>query len=453
MSELSIVRRREIIAALRSGTVPRRGLEQFAVGLERFEEAIDEELGRAALGEGVFKAVRGDYGAGKTFFSRWIQHRAQKMGFASAEVQISESETPLHRMETVYRRAMENLQTREWESGAFRALVDKWFFALEEEIFGRGDVDAKNGEAVSLAVGDLLERRLATVSATQAQFAACLRAAYAARVAGDTQTEEGLLSWLMGQPNVGAEVKRPAGIKGEIDHFGAGGFLRGLLEVLKQIGRKGLLLVLDEVETLQRVRGDVREKGLNALRQFSDDVSNGRFPGLYLLITGTPAFFDGPQGVKRSAPLAQRLHVDFGPTGEFDSSRAVQVRLHAFNQARLVEVGMRVRDIYPTKHPDRIAEKVSNPTILALASAVAGNLGGKVGIAPRLFLKKLVSLLDQVEEHAAFDPAIHWQLKIDTSDMNADEREAAGIERSVDDIQLDLDEGGKGGGGGSGNPA
>jgi hypothetical protein len=84
---------------------------------------------------------------------------------------------------------------------------------------------------------------------------------------------------------------------------------------------------------------------------------------------------------------------------------------------------------------------------------VAGNLGGKVGIAPRLFLKKLVSLLDQVEEYAAFDPAIHWQLKIDTSDMNADEREAAGIERSVDDIQLDLDEGGKGSGGGAGDPA
>ena len=127
--------------------------------------------------------------------------------------------------------------------------------------------------------------------------------------------------------------------------------------------------------------------------------------------------------------------------------------VNAFNQARLVEVGVRVRDIYPTKHPDRITEKVSDRTILALASAVAGNLGGKVGIAPRLFLKKLVALLDQVEEHEAFDPAVHWQLKIDASDMNADEREAAGIERSVDDIQLDLDEGGKGSGGGAGDPA
>jgi P-loop Domain of unknown function (DUF2791) len=193
VSDLSIVRRREIIAALRAGTVPRRGLEQFAVGLERFEDAIDEELGRTAIGEGVFKAVRGDYGSGKTFFSRWIQHRAQQAGFATSEVQISETDTPLHRLETVYRRAMENLQTREWESGAFRILIDKWFFALEEEVLGRPEVDGNDGAAVSQAVGELLERRLAQVSATQPQFAACLRAAYTARVAADTSTEEGLL--------------------------------------------------------------------------------------------------------------------------------------------------------------------------------------------------------------------------------------------------------------------
>src|SRR5262245_31978975 len=74
----SLIRRREIIAALRNGTVPRRGLELFAVGLGRFDAAIEEELGRAALGEGVFKAVRGEYGTGKTFFSRWVQHRAQE---------------------------------------------------------------------------------------------------------------------------------------------------------------------------------------------------------------------------------------------------------------------------------------------------------------------------------------------------------------------------------------
>lgn len=442
MSELSIIRRREIIAALRSGTVPRRGLEQFAVGLERFQEAIDEEIDRAALGAGVFKAVRGEYGSGKTFFSRWIQYRAQQKGFATAEVQISETETPLHRMETVYRRAIESLQTREWETGAFRSLIDKWFYSLEEEVLARGDVDANDAAQVSRAVGDLLERRLGPVSATQPQYAACLRGAYAAHVAGDRATEEGLLAWLMGQPNVGAGVKRKADIKGEIDHFGAAAFLRGLLEVLKQTGRKGLLLVLDEVETLQRVRKDYRENGLNALRQFVDEVCGGIYPGLYLLITGTPAFFDGPRGVRTAEALAQRLHVDFDPTGAFDSTRAVQVRLHAFDQARLTDVGRRVRDIYPSKNESRVGEKVGDDTVAALAREVTGKLGGKVGIAPRLFLKKLVGLLDQVEEHPTFDPAAHYRLQISPADMNADERDAAGVERSVDDIKLDLGEGG-----------
>ena len=87
-------------------------------------------------------------------------------------------------------------------------------------------------------------------------------------------------------------------MKGDIDHFGAMSFLQGVLTVLRDSGHPGLLVVLDEVETIQRVRGDVRDKSLNALRQLIDEVDSGRFPGLYLMITGTPAFFDGPQGVQ-----------------------------------------------------------------------------------------------------------------------------------------------------------
>ena len=81
--------------------MPRSSLDAFAVGLERFEAALHEELRKAAAGGSVFKAVRGQYGCGKTFFSRWLADRARRLGFASAEVQISETETPLHRLETV----------------------------------------------------------------------------------------------------------------------------------------------------------------------------------------------------------------------------------------------------------------------------------------------------------------------------------------------------------------
>jgi hypothetical protein len=439
MAAPSLMRRKEIIAALRNGTVPRRGIELYAVGLERFTTAIDEELDRTALGQGVFKAIRGDYGTGKTFFARWVQHRALHAGFAAADVQISENETPLYKMATIYRRAMESLRTREWVDGAFRTLVDRWFYSLEEEVIARPDFPAQDASAVGLAVGELLEKRLAHVSATQPQFAAALRGCHHARAHDDTPTAEGLVAWLMGQPNVGADIKRKAGIKGEIDHFGAAGFFRGLLALLSQTGRKGLCLVLDEVETIQRVRGDIREKSLNALRQLIDEVDSGRYPGLYLLITGTPSFFEGPQGIRRLPPLEQRLHVDFGKDATFDSSRAIQIRLPPFTEERLVNVGKRVRDIYPTAHPDRVAARLGDDAVAALARKVTGQLGGKVGIAPRLFLKKLVGdVLDRIEEHETFDPTVHYELSVSPSEMRAEERAAAGIDQSPDDIALDL---------------
>lgn len=437
MSAISRPRRREIVNALRHGTVPRRGLEHFAVGMERFERTIERDLADVALGSGGFKAVRGDYGTGKTFFARWLRHLAQQHGFATAEVQISQTETPLHRMETVYRRAVESLATKEWSEGAFRSLIDRWLFSLEEEVKAR---PAFQGGETELAaeVGELLEARLAIVSATNPQFSAALRACHTARVAGDAATAEGLLAWLMGQPNVGADIKRKAGIKGELDHFGAGAFVRGLLEVLRQTGRKGLFLVLDEVETIQRVRADARENSLNALRQLIDEIDHGRYPGLYLVITGTPAFYDGPLGIKKAPALEQRLHVDFGSDPALDSTRATQVRLLPFDLERLVTVGIKVRDLYDADDPERVATRVSEPFIRALAQQVTGKLGGKVGVAPRIFLRKLIHVLDQVDEHPSFDPVAQYKLDIAAHELNADELRAAGMEQSVDDIELDL---------------
>jgi hypothetical protein len=309
---ISPARRAEVIDALRRGTVPSAGLDLFAVGMERFERAIDEELDGVTAGRAVFKAVRGEYGAGKTFFARWLAEKAKRRGMAAAEVQISETETPLHKLETVYRRLVEQLSTAAYPPSALREIVDAWFYTLEEDVLAEGAIKADDQEKLADAVDTLMERRLAHVARTTPAFAAALRAYRRAVTTGDQATAQSLIAWIGGQPNVAAVAKRAAGVKGDLDHFAALGFLQGLLTILRDSGHPGLLVVLDEIETLQRVRSDVRDKGLNALRQLADDVDSGRFPGLYLLITGTPAFYDGPQGVSRLTPLAQRLATDFG---------------------------------------------------------------------------------------------------------------------------------------------
>lgn len=437
MTAPSVLLRKDVIEALRRGTVPRRGLDLFAVGTDRFAGSLGEELERCATGGAVFKALRGDFGCGKSFTARWYQQQALAHGFAVAEVQVSENDTPLHRLETVYRRATEGLRTAEWETGAFRAIISQWLMGLEEEV-SRTLKNPDDLRALAAGVGDLLEARLKDVSAVQPQYAAVLRAYHAAEVAQEHALAEGLIAWLMGQPNVSADIKRHAGIKGEIDHTGALGFLRGLLAVLQQCGRPGLMLILDEVETIQRVRSDSRDKSLEAIRKLIDDMYGGRFAGLYVLITGTPAFFDGPNGVKRLPPLAQRLHVDFSGDARWDNPRDVQVRLFPFDQQRLIEVGRRVRDLYPSSSPDRMNARVSDAVIAGLATAVEGKLGGKVGVAPRIFLRKLVAtILDRVDLFPDFDPTKDLDIRISPDELTLEEQ-AAAAGKKLDDIEIDL---------------
>lgn len=437
---ISPQRRLDILDALRRGTVPGRGLETFAVGLERFERTVAEDLAAAERGAGTFKAIRGEYGSGKTFFVRWLQEQALRRGFLAAEVQISEAETPLHRLETVYRRMIERLMTSDCSHGALRSVIDRWLYVLEEDVLAAsGGTSASEAELVA-RTDTLLEQRLAPLARTTPAFATALRAYRAATVRGDRALADGILAWLGGQPSVGAAIKREIGVKGDVDHFAALGFIQGLLVAARDAGHPGLLIVLDEVETLQRVRRDVREKALNALRQWIDEIDGGRFPGLFLVITGTPSFFDGPQGVQVLPPLSQRLATHFDTDPRFDNPRAVQIRLRNFDLPALGEVGRKVREIFVahSAEAERVRRSVDDDYVVALATAVTGKLGGKVGVAPRVFLKKLVAdVLDRVELYLDFDPRRDYALTLSEHDLSPVERQAMGASHP-DEIDLDL---------------
>ena len=307
---LSAQRRHDLLDALRRGTVPQSSLDVLAVGLEPFETALQSELDTAARSGAVFKRSRDT--ERKTFLGGsggWAARgsRAPRCGFGDRTPPVG-STAPDGRCHggRVVR----------------RAVVDGWFFALEQDVLAEGVIAEADGAALLARTNELMEQRLAGITRTAPGIAAALRGYREAIAAGERAVADGLVAWISGQPNVGAAIKRSAGIKGDIDHFGALSALQALLVMLRDSGHAGLVAVLDEVETLQRMRGDVRDRSLNALRQLIDDVDAGRFPGLYLLITGTPAFFDGPQGISRLTPLAQRLHVDFTTDARFDNPRA-----------------------------------------------------------------------------------------------------------------------------------
>ena len=59
---------------------------------------------------------------------------------------------------------------------------------------------------------------------------------------------------------------------------------------------------------------------------------------------------------------------------------------------------------------------------------MAGKLGGKVGIAPRIFLKKLVGdILDRIDQHPDFDPKRHYALTLTDAELTFDVTSASDV--------------------------
>jgi hypothetical protein len=136
----------------------------------------------------------------------------------------------------------------------------------------------------------------------------------------------------------------------------------------------------------------------------------------------------------------QRLHIDFTTEPRFDNPRAVQIRLPGFDLEKLNMVGCRVRDIYATHCPnaERIVRLADDRYIADLGTAVVGALGGKIGITPRVFLKKLVGdILDRIDQFSEFDPRQHYALTITDRELTEVERNARAAV-GVDDIELNV---------------
>ncbi len=148
------------------------------------------------------------------------------------------------------------------------------------------------------------------------------------------------------------------------------------------------------------MKTDIRAKSLNGIRQICDAAE--RYPGLFWIFTGTPEFFDTNRGVAGLSPLHDRLKLI--KTGNFANPRQPQLVLTPFDAARLKDVALKLRELYPTENRQQLTKKVTPAFIDLLVDKVTQGFGGDVGIVPRQFLRQLVNILDLAATEPDFDP-------------------------------------------------
>ena len=125
---------RHVFESLRKGLVPERGLEAYAVGVERSRVEIARQLDLAQDGEGTIKFLRGGYGCGKTFLGRLAVLDAQQRGFATSFVVVSDNDLKFYKFDDVYRKVVSELGTASCSRGALGDVLDRWIGKIEESI-------------------------------------------------------------------------------------------------------------------------------------------------------------------------------------------------------------------------------------------------------------------------------------------------------------------------------
>lgn len=414
-----------VFESLRKGLVPERGIDTFAVGIEKQRGELHRQLELAGGGEGTIKFLRGGYGCGKTFMARLALIDAQELGFATSFVVVSDNDLKFHRFDDVYRKVMTELGTSSCPRGALSDILDRWIARVEDALIAAGeDEDAAGFDE---KVQQRLEADLASLTGGQApqDFIRVIQTIFRLKQEGEVSEAGALISWLCGSGNVAAASKKAAGIKGDIGSRDALDYLRGVLEIVKAAGYKGLLIVIDEAETILRMRSDSRHKSLNGIRQIADAA--GSYPGMLWLFTGTPEFFDTRHGVAGLEPLHRRI--SFSKQGSFASLRQPQLELTPFDAERLRSVATRLRELYPSGTRSVLEERVSLEFIDRLVAEVTKGFRGDVGVVPRQFLREFVTQLDLVEENDdyvpmelyGFDPS-----QISTSALTPEEQQRLG---------------------------
>ncbi len=420
---------RHVFESLRKGLVPERGIDAFAVGIDRQRRELGRQLALAQDGEGTIKFLRGGYGCGKTFMARLALLDAQARGFATSFVVVSDNDLKFHRFDDVYRKVMAELGTAVCPRGAIGDILDRWIGAVEDALIDSGaDEQAPDFDA---RVRKRLDEDIAALTGGQApqDFIRVVQTVFTLKQAGQIGEAGALLSWLCGSGNVAASAKKAAGIKGDIGSGNALDYLRGVLEIVKAAGYRGLVIVIDEAETILRMRKDSRHKSLNGIRQIADAANT--YPGLLWIFTGTAEFFDSRNGVAGLPPLHDRIQ--FLKSGRFANLKQAQLELVPFDAERLRSVALRLRELFPSEDRARLERKISEPFIRSLVADVTAGFKGDVGVVPRQFLRMFVDHMDLVEQEPDYDPSAEAGFQPDN--LSPEEEQAL---RQGDELDDDL---------------
>lgn len=405
-----------VLQSLRAGVVPRSGQHLIQVGRTREIQTLVTDIDRVAEGGSAFRAVIGEYGAGKTFFLNLVCAVAMEKKLVVANADLN-PDRRLHgsggQARSLYAELTRNMATRtKPEGGALSGIVEKFIATAK--------VEAKaNGASTDSVLHEKLEQLTELVNGYD--FAHVVAAYCRGHDEGNEQLKSDAVRWLRGEFSTKTDARAALGVRTIVDDAAVYDQLKLMARFVRLAGFSGLLVCLDELVNLYKMaNSQARNANYEQILRILNDSLQGSAVGLGFVLGGTPEFLlDTRRGLYSYPALQSRLAQNtFAAEGLVDFSGPV-VRLSSLSPEDLYVLLQKIRGVYAFGDPAR--HLIPDPGIYSFMEHCSKRIGDTYFRTPRTTITAFINLLAVLEQN----PGASWQNSLGSIDVAVDTGGAA----------------------------
>lgn len=387
-----------ILQSLRTGVVPRTGLQHVAVGRPKEVESLLRDITRIADGGSASRFVIGEYGSGKTFFIQLVRSIALQKNLVTVHADLA----PDRRLQAtggqarnLYSELMRNIATRaQQDGGAMTNVVEKFVSTALSHARSSG-VDAES----------VIRDRLANLSELVGgyDFAEVIAAYWRGYDSGNEQLCSDAVRWLRGEYSTKTDARAALGVRTIIDDSSVYDQLKLLARFTHLAGYAGLLVCLDEMVNLYKLASSqARSANYEQILRIVNDSTQGSAEHLGVLFGGTPEFLLDPRrGLYSYEALQSRLAENsYATAGLVDYSGPV-LRLGSLTQEDFFQLLQNLLRVHAAGDPDK--HLLPDEALVAFMDHCYAGIGEAYFRTPRSTIRSFLDLLAVLEQNPGAD--------------------------------------------------
>ena len=369
--------------AIRAGAaVPVDYIKEILTGRDKYQVEIENDIDYILTGRSKVRVFLGQYGLGKTTLARYAEYLAREKGMMISSLAEKDYDT-LHKQDEFFRSVMKNMSLVGISGNPLKIFLGAWAERIIEELKDQ-EIPA---EEIMPVKEYLSKRDHYDPGGMFSQFCA----AYVVSTAKGETTEE-FYAYL-----VGDSIDKRSMKKRGIYHFlqdDGWNFLRSFTSLMDTLQVPGMVVIMDELESIMNRRRDVRERTFNQLREIIDRLSAGFLQRTYFLWLGTDVWFENKnRGIASYHALYDRMK---NITGD-DSGKSLILSLKPLELDGLKMLASKLIKLYRECYSFDGGKEIEELLVKSLKQQYTG-VDGKIRPTTREVTKLTVEFLDSMRQ-------------------------------------------------------